>query len=96
MSVEVSAKNLNITKSLVQDAEEKVSKLGKYVGGLERAEVRFVEERNPRISDKDICNLVLVGRKRVIRVRASAPAPAVALDRVVDKAVHRVEKLKVH
>ncbi len=97
MDVEVSGKNLHLTRGLIQTAEDKVARLGRYVGGVERAEVRFTEEKNPRIADKDVCNLVVVGaRRRVIRVKAAGPAPGAALDRVFGKAIHRVEKLKVH
>jgi ribosomal subunit interface protein len=97
MNVDVSGKNLPITDGLVELAERKIARLGRYLGGVERAELRFFEERNPRISDKDVCNLMLRSPRRgVIRARAAAPDPIVALDRAIGKVIHRVEKPKAH
>ncbi len=96
MNVLVSSKNVEVPTSLVRNAEEKLSHLGRLLGGLERAEVRFVEEKNPRISQKDSCNLKVVSRNKVIRVHGVAHDPAAALDVVVNKAIHRLAKTKAH
>jgi ribosome-associated translation inhibitor RaiA len=39
--------------------EEKVGRLGRYCPGLERAEVRFSEEHNPRIVDRENCEVIM-------------------------------------
>src|ERR1700729_1805760 len=39
--------------------EEKVGRLGRYCPGLERAEVRFSEEHNPRIVDRELCEVIM-------------------------------------
>jgi len=74
--------------------EEKVGRLGHLCPGMERAEVRFTEERNPRIADRECCEVVITGHGRTIRAHAAGPAPLVAVDLVVEKLEHQLEKTK--
>ena len=74
--------------------EEKVGRLGHRCPGLERAEVHFSEEHNPRIADRECCEVIIDGHGRTIRARAAAPAPLVAVDLVVEKLEHQLEKTK--
>jgi ribosomal subunit interface protein len=74
--------------------EEKVAKLGHRCPGLERAEVRFAEEHNPRISDPERCEVVIWGHGRVVRAHACGPTMLIAVDRVVAKLEHQLEKTK--
>ena len=74
--------------------EEKVGRLGRLCPGLDRAEVHFSEEHNPRIADKECCEVVIVGHGRSIRAHAAAPVPLVAVDLVVEKLEHQLEKTK--
>src|SRR5437016_6234278 len=61
---------------------------------MERAEVRFFEERNPRIAAKEVCEVTVVGHGHVVRARAAASDTFAAVDSVVAKLEHRLEKLK--
>ncbi len=74
--------------------EEKVNRLGRYLDGMERAEVWFAEEQNPRIAEKEICEVTMHGHGHIVRAKAAAADPLAAVDRVVDKLEHRMEKLK--
>ena len=74
--------------------EEKVGRLDRYCPGLEQAEVRFSEEHNPRIADCERCEVIMAGHGRVIRARAAAPEPLAAVDQVVEKLEHQLEKTK--
>jgi ribosomal subunit interface protein len=73
---------------------EKVGRLGRYCPGLERAEVRFSEEHNRRIVDSEICEVIMTGHGQVVRARAAAPEALAAVDRVVEKLEHQLEKTK--
>lgn len=73
---------------------EKVGRLGHLCPGLERAEVQFSEEHNPRISDRECCEVAIVAPGRVIRAHAAGPEPLVAVDLVVEKLEHQLEKTK--
>ncbi len=73
---------------------EKIERLGRLCPGLDRAEVHFSEERNPRISDRDRCEVVMTGHGQTVRARASARGPLIAVDLVVEKLEHQLEKSK--
>lgn len=74
--------------------QEKVAHLGHLCPGLDRAEVHFLEEHNPRIADKELCEVVIKGHGRTIRARAAARDSLAAVDRVCDKLEHQLEKTK--
>ena len=42
-----------------------------------RAEVRFSEERNPRISEKEVCEVTLFGHGHIVRAKAAERLPVV-------------------
>jgi len=73
---------------------EKIERLGRLCPGLDRAEVHFSEEHNPRISERERCEVVMSGHGRTVRARAAARGPLVAVDLVVDKLEHQLEKSK--
>ncbi len=74
--------------------EEKVRHVGEHCPGLERAEVHFFEEHNPRIADRECCEVVMSGHGHTIRARAAGQAPLIAVDLVVDKLEHQIERTK--
>ena len=94
MDIAIRSRKLRITKTMRSTVEEKVTRLGRYLDGMERAEVWFAEERNPRIADKEICEVTMHGHGHIVRAKAAAADPLAAVDRVIDKLEHRMEKLK--
>ncbi|NNN22399.1 MAG: ribosome-associated translation inhibitor RaiA [Acidimicrobiales bacterium] len=73
---------------------EKLDRLYRHDHHLERAEVRFSEERNPRISERDRCDVMMEGHGLIIRAHACGPEAGVALDRVIDKLIHALERVE--
>jgi putative sigma-54 modulation protein len=94
MEISIAARHCEVTDQLRAAVQEKVTRLSRFLDGMDRAEVRFTEERNPRIADKEICEVTMHGHGHVVRARAAAPDPLMAVDRVVSKLGHRLEKLK--
>ena len=94
LEITVGGRKVEISRSLRSAVEEKVGKLGRFLEGMERADVIFTEERNPRISEKEVCEVTLHGHGHVVRAHAAASDAVVALDLVVAKLTHRLEKLK--
>jgi putative sigma-54 modulation protein len=84
----------DISPTLRATVEEKVGRVGRFFDGMELAEVRFLEEQNPRISDREICEVTMRGHGHVVRARASATDAFAAVDIVVDKLEHQMTKLK--
>lgn len=94
MDIAIRSRKLRVTKTMKAAVEEKVGRLSRYLEGMERAEVWFAEEQNPRIADKEICEVTMYGHGHIVRAKAAAPDALGAVDRVVDKLEHRMEKLK--
>ena len=94
MDVSIRTGNIQLPREVKSAAEEKVARLDRFIATGERAEVSFFEERNPRIPEKDICEVAVVSRGHVLRARASAVEPLAAVERVVGKMEHRLERFK--
>ena len=94
MDVTVRGRNIEVSEQLRTAAEEKVSRLGRLLQGMDHAEVHFFEERNPRISEKEVCEVVLAGHGHHVRAKAASSDPFTAVDHAVAKLEHQLAKLK--
>jgi putative sigma-54 modulation protein len=94
VDIAIRGRNVEVSDVVRATVEEKVRRVTRFLDGMERAEVRFSEERNPRISEKEVCEVTVHGHGHVVRARAAAPDVLAAVDRVVDKLEHQVGKLK--
>jgi putative sigma-54 modulation protein len=94
VDVTVSARHIEISPALRAAVEEKLDRLSRFGGTFERAEVHFVEERNPRIAAKELCEVTVRGRGRRLRARAVAADPFAAVDAVISKLEHQVHSVK--
>jgi len=94
MDIAIHGRNIEVTEALRSTVEDKVTRLSRFFEGMERAEVKFSEERNPRIAEREVCEVTMEGHGLIVRARAAAPDTFAAVDRVVDKLEHRIEKLK--
>lgn len=94
LEITVSARHTDISPALRAAAEEKIGRLDRFLGGVERAEVHFFEERNPRIAAKEVCEVSLEGQGHHVRCRASAADAFAAVDLAVEKLEHQLYKLK--
>lgn len=94
MDIAIRSRNVEVSDALRNSVEEKVTRLTRFLDGMERADVVFSEERNPRISEKEVCEVTMHGHGHIVRAKAAATDAFAAVDRVVDKLEHRMEKLK--
>ncbi len=94
MEITVSGRHTTVSESLRRQAEEKIGRLDKYLGGMDRAEVHFWEEKNPRIDNKEICEVTMEGHGHHVRCKVSAPDGFTAVDLAVDKLERQLRKLK--
>jgi putative sigma-54 modulation protein len=94
VDVSVSGRNVEVSDQLRLMAEEKIGKLDRFLRGLERAEVHFIEEKNPRIEEREICEVTLEGHGHHVRCKVRGVDEQQALDRAVDKLEHQLHKLK--
>ena len=94
MDITVSSRQVPVSVSLREATIEKIGRLDRYLDGMERAEVHFSEERNPRIADREVCEVTLHGHGHHVRAKVAAPDVFVAVDAAVAKLEHQLHKLK--
>jgi putative sigma-54 modulation protein len=94
LDIAIRAKNVELNESLRATVEEKLARVTRHLDGMDRAEVHFFEEKNPRIADREVCEVTLFGHGHIVRAKSTAPDAFAAVDRVVDKLEHRMAKLK--
>ncbi len=94
MDVSISARHVNITPRLEEVIHEKIGGLDKFLQGLDHAEVHFDEARNPRITDKEFCEVVVEGHGHHLRCKVHAPDPFSAVDAATLKLERQIRKLR--
>ena len=94
MDVSVSGRNVELTPALRAAVVEKVGRLDRFLDGMDRAEVHLFEERNPRIADKDVCEVTMDGHGHHVRVKAVASSPTAAVDLAIGKLEQQLHRLK--
>jgi len=94
MEVNIRGRHVELTDALRAAAEEKVTRLSRFLDGIDHVEIQFYEERNPRIAQRDVCEVTFKAHGHLLRAKAAAADPFAAVDGVVDKLEHQIEKLK--
>jgi putative sigma-54 modulation protein len=94
VQIVIKHRNVVLTEQLRQMASEKITRVTKYLPGMDHAEVTFFEERNPRIAKSEWCEVTLHGHGHHVRAKASAIDSQSAVDLVVDKLAIQLSKLK--
>lgn len=94
MEITVSARHTEVSAALRESVEEKIGKLTRFLEGMDRAEVHFTEERNPRIAAREVCEVTLEGHGHHVRCKVAAADGFAAIDAAVDKLEHQLHKLK--
>ena len=61
---------------------------------MDRSDVHFVEEVNPRIADRVMCEVTVEGHGHHVRAKHTAPDGFAAIDGTVDKLERQLRKLK--
>jgi len=94
MDVSIRGRNVELSDALRTAAQEKVSRLSRYLDGIDHVEVTIYEERNPRIAQRDVCEVTFQSHGHLLRAKAAASDPLAAVDGAVTKLEHQIEKLK--
>jgi ribosomal subunit interface protein len=75
-------------------AEAKLARLARLAPVLERAEVQLTSDRDGSGVPRQVCQVTMTGHGYTVRAKAAAAEAPVAVDLVVDKLEHQVERLK--
>jgi ribosomal subunit interface protein len=94
MQVTVSSRHTDVSEALRVAANEKIGRLSRFLTPLDRAEVHFYEERNPRIADREVCEVTLEGRGHRVFCKVAAPDGFAAIDLAVTKLEQQLHRIK--
>jgi putative sigma-54 modulation protein len=94
MDIVVRGKNVDVPPRLRKLAREKVRKISRFTHDAGRVEIEFSELRNRRISDNQVCEVIVHLKRNFVKAHAAASEPAAALDLVLDKVEHQVARIK--
>ncbi len=94
MNISVSGRHTTVSNSLRRQAEDKIGRLDKYLPGMDRAEIHFWEVKNPRVENREFCEVTISGHGHHVRCKVSAPDGFTAVDLAVDKLERQLRKLK--
>jgi putative sigma-54 modulation protein len=94
VEVTVSGRHTTVSEKLRNYAIDKISKCERVIGGMERAEIHFWEEKNPRVENREVCEVTMLGHGHHVRTKVSAPDGFTAVDLAEDKLERQLRKLK--
>jgi putative sigma-54 modulation protein len=94
--ISIRHRNVNVDDIVKAAANEKISRLARFVPGMDTAEVCFSEEQNPRVGQarKEWCEATMRGHGHIVRAKACAATQTAALDLVVAKLEQQLLKVK--
>jgi putative sigma-54 modulation protein len=94
VEITVSARNTEVSSALRAAVEDKIGRLARKATGLQRADVHFFEERNPRIAEREVCEVTIDGRGHQVHCRVSGPDTFVTVDRAAATLEQQIQKNK--
>jgi putative sigma-54 modulation protein len=94
MDVDVHGRRSLVPDEVRELARTKVGRVLRRVPVLERADVKLGEDPGAPSAAKRTCEVTATGHGHILRARAGAHDLVVAVDIVVDKLEHQVERLK--
>jgi putative sigma-54 modulation protein len=83
--LQVKGKNVEVTDSIRQYAQEKLSKLERQLADPTRVELELAVERNPSISQNHVAEATVWTKGPVLRARESSTDMKASIDQLVEK-----------
>ena len=94
MEISISSRHTDITPGLEEVVRTKIGQLDRFMDDLDTAEVHFDEARNPRIIDRETCEVTLTGHGHHVRCKVNAPDAFTAVDLAEAKLERQIRKLR--
>ena len=93
MEIAISSRGTELSDALVAATHQKIGKLSRFLE-MDLARVHYSEERNPRIAEKEICEVVMEGHGHQVQCKVAAIDGPAALDLAVEKLEPQLTRLK--
>ena len=94
MRLQVKGKNVEVTDSIREYAEEKLSKLGRQLADPTRVELELAVERNPSISQNHVAEATIWTKGPILRAREASADHRASIDQLVDKLERQVKRYR--
>jgi putative sigma-54 modulation protein len=92
MRLQVKGKNVEVSASVRQYAESKLSKLDRQLSAETQVEVELSEEKNPSISDGQVAEATVFAKGVTLRARESSRDIRASIDELVDNLERQVKR----
>ena len=87
-------KNVEVTDSIREYAEEKLSKLERQLADPTRVELELAVERNPSISQNHVAEATIWTKGPILRAREASADHKASIDQLVDKLERQVKRYR--
>ncbi len=94
MRLQVKGKNVEVTDSIRQYAEEKLGKLERQLADPTQVELELAVETNPSISANHVAEATIWTKGPTLRARESSTAFEASIDQLVDKLERQVTRYR--
>ena len=95
LEVEITVRNLEITDRIEDYVNKKVSKLDRYLTGIEEARVELAQIKSARsAADRQVAQITVRGKGFILRSEESADNIYAALDTAIEKIQRRINRYK--
>jgi len=92
--LQVKGKNVEVTDSIREYAEEKLSKLERQLADPTRVELELAVERNPSISQNHVAEATIWTKGPILRAREASVDHKASIDQLVDKLERQVKRYR--
>ncbi len=94
MRLQVKGKNVEISPSIREYAERKLSKLEKQLAAETQVEVELSEQKNPSIAASHIAEATVFAKGSTLRVREATPDMKASIDQLAEKLERQVKRYR--
>ncbi len=94
MRLQVKGKNVDVTPSIRDYAERKLSKLSKQLAEQTQVEVELSEQKNPSIAARAVAEGTIFTKGPTLRAREASPDMKASIDQLVDKLERQVKRYR--
>jgi putative sigma-54 modulation protein len=92
--LQVKGKNVEVTDSIREYAEEKLSKLERQLADPTRVELELMVERNPSISQNHVAEATIWTKGPILRAREASADHKASIDQLVEKLERQVKRYR--
>lgn len=94
MRLQVKGKNVEVSPTMREYAERKLSKLAKQLADQTQVEVELSEQRNPSIAESHVAEGTIFTKGPTLRAKESSTDMKASIDQLVDKLERQVKRYR--